>query len=620
MTTNENAPFFIDVEDDELSSPDYSVRSVTEPTELRTPSSVSAASPSEGSTVPIPGREINPNPITQFDILAREMRTSARLMQDLLKEMMVQSQNQHKQTTTVLLAALSNNSSSSQSASTRLGHSREPDKNIRAKRPIDVSDPSFSADPKSNNNSSTKNADEFAQFGLGPDAQPLDENKTATKNPLQKSAKASRKFALDSESESEEGSTNTSATQPDAKEDKSSPKISGLRQFDVLASERKAILVNAANRYEHVSTVYAPIDDSKFTITQNSVTAVIKWIDNLLKYAHAGGNKFYCDLISKNIVEAIQRKNGITREAFYNLSNQDTIDHLFALVRPASSLEWTRLFKNNLQYPTGYSATFLHNQTVLMKFNDLATFVDSTVDLVYVLGPASSPPDKEVRKTFDHMLPATIREMVRDYSIDASLSFLKFLASLKDSIAGSIEVVRKAAPLTQHLQSPTSHSGFRANVMRAPLPEMSDPHHVLFRNDRQVRQSTADQRIRFNALTIDESSGGDNINPEDNQEPAMSAYESQLLQEHGIFTYVAPPPTPAQRTVTPAKYAALKKEMDYPPHLRFPEGPRPCWTYYNSGACPNPGQCSFEHDDKRIEQHIDIKRQREAFLPSKPTK
>ena len=170
MATNENTPFFVDVEDDDSSSQDYNMRSAAEPIDLRTPSSVSGASPSEGSTVPIPGREINPNPITQFDILAREMRTSARLTQDLLKEMMTQSQKQHKQTTTVLLAALSNlnSKSSSQSSFNNLGYNREGEK-IKAKRPIDVSDPSFSADPKSNSNSSKISADEFTQFNLGPD-------------------------------------------------------------------------------------------------------------------------------------------------------------------------------------------------------------------------------------------------------------------------------------------------------------------------------------------------------------------------------------------------------------------------------------------------------------------
>ena len=117
MANNENAPFFVDVEDDELSSQAYSVGSVTEPVELRTPSSVSAASPSEGSTVPIPGREINPGPITQFDILAQEMRTSSRLMQDLLREMITLSKDQHKQTSATLLTALSSNKGTSQSSS-----------------------------------------------------------------------------------------------------------------------------------------------------------------------------------------------------------------------------------------------------------------------------------------------------------------------------------------------------------------------------------------------------------------------------------------------------------------------------------------------------------------------
>lgn len=89
------------------------------------------------------------------------------------------------------------------------------------------------------------------------------------------------------------------------------------------------------------------------------------------------------------IAEAIQRKCSITPVRFFSLSDQETIDYLFAFVRPSKSLEWSQLFRTCLPYPA-YSQVFLNQQTLIMKLDDLAKFVDSTLDLVFVLGDYAS--------------------------------------------------------------------------------------------------------------------------------------------------------------------------------------------------------------------------------------
>ena len=613
MATDDTTPYVEDVDNDGLSLSTHSINSITEPIDLRTPDGSENAA-SNATTIPLQETDIHRQ---NFVALTAEMRYSSQAIHSLLRELINVSTVQHQYTTNALNGIA--NQIGHQHSSRPLGTDNSPlrtdAREFKPKRPIDVSDPP--ADPKSASTTNRKSADRNIPDSSDPDFILFDQSRPAAKtipNPLQKSSpKASRRFVHESDSDQDEDAD--TSNQAKAKSSTSSTHT-GLGQFDELVSDRKAVLTNATDRYRHVSTVFAQIDDTKFTISTNSVAAVIVWYSALLKYAHVGGTKFYCDLISPNVAEEIQRKNGITREEFHKLNNPDAVDHLFALVRPTTSLEWTRLFKNNLQYPTGYSATFLLNQTVLMKLTDLSRFVNATIDLVFVLGSASSPSDRDVRKTFENLLPLPIRDMIRDYSIDPSYPFLQFLSRLKDKIAHSSEIIRRAAPLTQHLQtSPGGSSPFRANVMRAPPAAMSDPQHVLFqRPERQVRASTYEQRARFNVLTADDIYGPGDEDPEDYLEPPMSAYENQLLEEHGIFTYTAPAP------VTPTKYAGIKKELDYPPHLRFPEGPRPCWTFYNTGTCAQQPGCPYEHEVDRIEKHIAIKRQREAFMPSKPTK
>ena len=69
----------------------------------------------------------------------------------------------------------------------------------------------------------------------------------------------------------------------------------------------------------------------------------------------------------------------------------------------------------------------------------------------------------------------------------------------------------------------------------------------------------------------------------------LSEYENQLLEDHGIYAITSP--------IKEVKYVSIKRDIDYLPHLHFPEGPRPCWTHYNTGTCPDRAACTDEDND-----------------------
>jgi hypothetical protein len=617
MESTDNNPMFEDVEDDNISSPSYSANSATDPIDLRTPSPTSEAeeATSDATTVPLP---VLPNPKTtreEIKDLAAEIRRNSVSLQALFREFITVSRDQHRQTSATLETVLDANRRALQEMTSyrNVGYISPPQ--IKIKKPIDVSEPSNSADPKTKA-SPTRQAPSTKGLHMpirGRTA--LSTSAQAAKTfPFSKPLlKASRKIASDledtpdDEDAQEEGDEAPEESEADSHSTTSRP---GMAMFSALVARRKSLLSGATSRYQHVSTVYVPVDDAKYTLSTNSIPAVVKWYSKLMFYVKDGGTKHYCDLISSRIAEAIQRKCSITPEKFYSLSDQETIDYLFAFVRPNKSLEWSQHFRTCLPYPA-YSQTFLNQQTLLMKLDDLAKFVDSTLDIIFVLGDYASPPDRDIRRLFESLLPTTIKDMVKDFSIDVRLPFLKFLPLLKDHIAEESDEQRAAAPLQSHLYS--------CNVMRAsnsPGVQAFNTYHANRReqHERQVRASTYKQRAELGVLTADDIYGPGDELPSTEPESTLSAHETQLLEDHGIYAMVSP--------VKEVHYAATKREIDYPPHLRFPEGPKPCWTYYNTGICPNKdaGKCPFEHQQDRIVAHVEIKRQREAFLPPKQLK
>ena len=465
MESTDINPMFEDVEDDNISSPSYSANSATDPIDLRTPSPTSEAeeAPSDATTVPLP---VVPNPKTtreEIRDLAAEIRRNSVSLQALFREFITVSRDQHRQTSATLGTVLDVNRRALEEMTSyrNVGYISPPQAKI--KKPIDVSEPSNSADPKTKA-SPTRQAPSTKGLRI-----PIRGRTTFSTSaqaaktfPFSKPLlKASRKIASDledtpdDEDEQEEGDDAPEESEADSHSTTSRP---GMAMFSALVARRKSLLSGATSRYQHVSTVYVPVDDTKYTLSTNSIPAVVKWYSKLMFYVKDGGTKHYCDLISSRIAEAIQRKCSITPEKFYSLNDQDTIDYLFAFVRPNKSLEWSQHFRTCLPYPA-YSQTFLNQQTLLMKLDDLARFVDSTLDIIFVLGDYASPPDRDIRRLFESLLPTTIKDMVKDFSIDVRLPFLKFLPLLKDHIAEESDEQRAAAPLQSHLYS--------CNVMRA---------------------------------------------------------------------------------------------------------------------------------------------------------
>ena len=465
------------------------------------------------------------------------------------------------------------------------GYYRTPTQEDRRSLPVDVSDPSASADPKHARSLPKRDSASKRSSPTAGQRRVAHLNKTIAGTAVTKTENSGqRKFDYDDLEQ------DINEEHEDASSSHSTASRQGLNQFSELVADRKANLATVKNRYGHVQTVHIPLDDKPYTLLTNTVAAVVTWYNNLVPYAKNGGTLHYCDLINDRVREAIQRRSGITQAAFSALSNNDAIDHLFALVRPVNTLEWTHQFNANLKYPV-HSPEFIFHQTVTMKLDTLATFASKAVDLVYVLGDFASPSDRDVRKMFEHLLPPTMLALVRDYSIDIKSSFLKFLEILKENVANSVDTERHAAPVRQLIVKGTSP--------------------VTRSQTQQSRPSTYGERARLNVLTADDIYGPGEEDP--TEPPAMSPEETQLLEENGIFALVSP--------TTPTQYAAVKKELEYPPHLRFPVGKQPCWTWYNSNTCTNGmANCKFDHDRARIDQYVEIKRQREAYLPPRPIK
>ena len=618
MATNETPYTFHDVEEDDMSTPSISAISTSEAIDLRTPSPSSEAeeATSDATTVPLP---LPPNPaVTRQDFgdLTNEMRRNSSSMQALLREFITSSREQHRQTSTILASVLEANRRAIQSfseyRSTGYPASTTP---IKISRPVDLSaEPSRSADPKTQTSSNQRSSNISTLRSPLRGGTTFKPSVRPTKTvPLSQRLKSSRKMTSDSEDipgTTEDTPQDEAAEEASETDTHSTTSRPGMDLFEELVAQRKSLLSTYANRYRHVSTVCVPVNDQNYTLSTNSIPAIVKWYTKLMLYVKDGGTKHYCDLISPRIAEAIQRKCSITPVRFFSLSDQETIDYLFAFVRPSKSLEWSQLFRTCLPYPA-YSQVFLNQQTLIMKLDDLAKFVDSTLDLVFVLGDYASPPDRDIRRLFESLLPVTIKDMVKDFAIDVRLPFLQFLPLLKDHIAAESEEQRAAAPLQSHLYS--------VNVMRASNSPGVQAFHTYNanrqqRDDRQVRASTYKQRAELGVLTADDIYGPGEEQATDEPESTLSEYENQLLEDHGIYAIVSP--------VKEVQYAAIKREIDYPPHLRFPEGPKPCWTFYNTGICPNKeaGKCPFEHQQDRIVAHVEIKRQREAFLPPKQLK
>ena len=609
MANQSGFPFFIDVDDD-VSSPSLSVADVNEPIDLRTPSPASENAASDATTIPLPLPAI---PLaSKLDILKLndEMRRNSSDLRLLLRELITSSAEQHLQTTNVLKSLLELTRQASQTGDGYPPASQNATPLFKIKKPVDVSDPSNSADSKS-----ARLPKRPAAVNFGTSSEYFRSNTAARRTPTVTKIHASKKYDTadtsenngdDLETEDKEDDPETDDQDEDQQSDASTHSTTsrpGMALFNSLVTQRQKLLDISRNRYPHVSTVYAPLDETKYTLSKNSISAVVKWYAKLSTYVKEGGSKHYCDLISPRIAEAIQRKCSITPERFYSLSSKATIDYLFAFIRPCTSLEWSAHFRACLPYPA-YSQSFLNQQTLLMKLDDLAKFTDDTLDLIFVLGDYASPPDRDIRKLFLDMVPDTVRGMIKDFSIDIRLPFLKFLPSLKDHIAVNSDVQRAAVPLQHH---------YSCNVMRAPnspgFQAFAAYNAAVARSERQIRPSTYEQRARLNVLTADDIYGpGEEQDTE--PESTLSEHETQILEDHGIYAFV--PPAPANTK----KYAQIKKEINYPPHLRFPEGPRPCWTFYNSGTCANRASCLYEHDVPRIEAHIAIKKQRDSYVPS----
>jgi len=118
----------------------------------------------------------------------------------------------------------------------------------------------------------------------------------------------------------------------------------------------------------------------------------------------------------------------------------------------------------------------------------------------------------------------------------------------------------------------------------------------------QSRPSTYEQRHKFNLLTADDIYGpGDE--PDEPEE--LSAEEQAELEQHGLYNMVSH-----------TKYGEIKKDLDYPVHLRFPDGKNPCWAFHNNGAC-TADNCPFSHDRDRNENYIRIRKLRVAFQETK---
>lgn len=464
----------------------------------------------------------------------------------------------------------------------------------RRKSPIDVSDPAPSPTAQPKIIQSSAQAARHSRSTPYSQTYSRGKSKSVTVGPLLKRRDRPHKFDYDN-TESEDSAPRTpveaddGASSPHIPSAHSSP--AGLSDFNDLVNDRATMLSDATSRYIHVTTVHSPLNNDPYILHNSTIPAVIKWYASLLPYVKDGGTKHYCDLINRRIIEAIQRKSKVTQAAFFRFSNQETLNHLFVLIRPVNTLDWSRNFTDYLQYPGhNYSTEFLHQQTVRMKLEDLAKFVDNTVDLIFVLGDLHSPTDRLIRKAFESKLPAVILSWVHNCALLPGTPFLRYLSLLKEQIAYTSDTDRLAAPMQLHLAGPVTQRS-RAQVSPGP----------------QLRPSTYAQRQKFGLLTADDIHGPGDSDPSESE---LSAEESQILEDNGIYALTSP--------VTPAKYAAIKDSLDYPAHLRYPEGPNPCWTFYNHNACSTQHTtCPFEHDLARIEAYRAIKRQREAYLPSK---